>query len=225
VRGRADEGRWTIFDKVDVPGHPRSTDVMNEGPAMAHVIHSINTTLNGGCHHEDVVADREHHGYALELLTRAEGVLLGRATFDLFADYWPEAIARPDLPPDVRALARELLAKPKYVLSSRDLETDWRNTHRLRGPSLDPVRELLAGTAGSLVVFGSPALGTSLAVADLLDEVHLVLQPFVSAGTRRVYEWVGDRKALTLLEVRSFESGVTLLRYASGGRKTVTEHP
>jgi dihydrofolate reductase len=186
---------------------------------MAYVIHSINTTLNGGCHHEDVVADHEHHAYALELLARAEGVLLGRATFDLFADFWPEAVARTDLPPHVRALARELQAKPKYVLSSRDLETDWRNTHRLRGPSLDTVRELLAGTAGNLVVFGSPALSSSLVAAGLIDEMHLLLQPFVSAGTRRVYEWTGDRKALTLREARSFISGVILLRYASGERR------
>lgn len=70
---------------------------------MAHVIHSINTTVNGGCHHEDVVADEAHHEYALRLLARAEGMLLGRTTFDLFAGFWPAAISRTTRPQGTHA--------------------------------------------------------------------------------------------------------------------------
>ena len=33
---------------------------------MAHVIHSINITVSGSCHHADGVADEEHHCYALD---------------------------------------------------------------------------------------------------------------------------------------------------------------
>jgi len=181
---------------------------------MAYVIHSINVTVNGGCHYEDVVADEEHHEYALSLLGSASFVLLGRGTYDLFAAFWPEAALRGDLPSYVVDFARELNAKPKYVLSSRDMKPDWNNTHLLRGPSLDPVRQLLSTTpTGRAVVFGSPSLGTSLVAAKLLDEMHLVLQPLIGAKTRTAYEGIEVRKALTLLENRPFGSGATLLRY------------
>lgn len=182
---------------------------------MAHVVHSINVTLNGGCYHEDVVADIEHHEHALGLLKSASFVLLGRNTFDLFEDFWPEAVARHDLPSHVTEFARELRSKPKYVLSSRELSTDWENTFLLCGPSLDPLRKVLAEATGKVVVFGSPSLGASLATAGLLNELHVFLQPFISVAGRKAYEGVEARMVLSLIESRPFESGVVLLRYAA----------
>jgi len=91
---------------------------------MAQIIHSINVTVNGGCYHEDVAADIEHHGYALKLPESASFVLLGRNTFDLFAGFWPGAATNHDLPSHVTELARELRGKRKYVLSARELTAD-----------------------------------------------------------------------------------------------------
>lgn len=186
---------------------------------MAHLVHSINVTVNGGCHHEDVVADIEHHEYALALLESASFVVLGRKTFDLFEDFWPAATTRRDLPPHVTGFARELGSKRKYVLSSRELGTDWENTFLLRGPGLDPLRKVLATAAGKVVVFGSPSLGASLATAGLLDELHVVLQPIISVAGRKAYEGVEARPVLSLIDSRQFASGVVLLRYAA---KTVS---
>ena len=182
---------------------------------MAQVVHSINVTVNGGCYHEDVVADREHHEYALDLLRSASFVLLGRGTFDLFKDFWPGAATREDLPPHVTDFARELSRKRKHVLSSRALTTDWENTFLLRGPSLDPLRKVLADTSGKVVVFGSPSLGASLVTAGLLNELHVVLQPFISAAGPKAYEGVEGRRIFSLVESRPFESGVVLLRYVA----------
>lgn len=182
---------------------------------MAHVIHSINTTIGGSCHHADAVADEEHHAYALHLLTSADAVLLGRNTFDLFASFWPDAVHRRDLPSCMIDFAIELEAKPKHVLSSRGLETAWRNTTLLHGPGLDEADRFIHGTPGTVVVFGSPGLGTSLASAGLVHEIHVVVQPFIGVQAKRAFGGLVVRKSLSLLEARPFRSGAVLLRYAN----------
>jgi dihydrofolate reductase len=181
---------------------------------MAHVIHSINLTVSGSCHHADAVADEEHHQYAHDLLASASAVLLGRNTFDLFESFWPEAVNRPDLPSYMTDFAADLDAKPKYVMSSRSLDTKWKNTELVRGPELGDVTRLISEAPGTIVVFGSPSLGTSLASAGLVDEFQIAVQPFIGTVGTRAFDGFNTRKDLALLEARPFRSGVVLLRYA-----------
>jgi dihydrofolate reductase len=161
------------------------------------------------------MADHEHHEYTRSLLVSAGFVLLGRGTFDLFEAFWPNAVLRRDLPSHIIDFARELTEKPKYILSNRDLDTHWNNVFLLRGSSLDSIRQLFSSTTERVVVFGSPSLGASLAAAGLVDELHLVLQPFIGVQQPRAYEGMQARKALSLLESRAFASGAIVLRYAS----------
>ena len=182
---------------------------------MAHVIHSINVTVGGSCDHTEAVADEEHHRYALDLLTSADAVLFGRNTFDLFASFWPAAADKTDLPSCMTSFAAELNDKPKYVVSSRSPGTAWKSTTWLHGPELDEVTQFIERATGTVVIFGSPGLGTSLAAVGLVHEIHILVQPFVGATTRRAFAGLSIRKGLTLLEARSFRSGVVLLRYAT----------
>jgi dihydrofolate reductase len=180
---------------------------------MARLLHSLNVTVGGSCHHEDVVADQEHHEYALDLLRAASAVLLGRSTFDLFAAFWPDAATRQDLPEHIRAFAAELRNKPKLVISSSPVQTNWQNTCWVRGPSLEDLQQRLSEASGTIVVLGSPSLGASLASAGLLAEVHLLMQPLLASSHTRPYPGLEGCKPLRLLGTDQFKSGVVLLRY------------
>jgi len=186
---------------------------------MAHVIHSLNITISGSCHHADAVADEEHHRYAHELLEGARAVLLGRHTFDLLESFWPAAEYKEDLPPAGTRLAAALNAIPKYVLSSRMVDTGW-NTKWVRGPELDELRRVLREESGTVVVFGSPGLGTSLMSAGLVNEVHVVAQPFIGVVGSWAFKGLQTRQRLALIEARPFRSGVVLLRYRTDARAT-----
>lgn len=179
---------------------------------MAYIIHSINATLSGTCFHEDVIANDEHHRYATKLVRSAEALLLGRKTYDLFADFWPSAVHRNDLPDYVVELAHALTEKPKIVVSSDELCTAWENTTRVDGPELGPLREALSGITGNVVLFGSPSLAGSLAEENLLDEINFLLQPLFSMrGPRLPFLW--HERPLRNVSASRFESGVVLLRY------------
>ncbi|MDO6706958.1 dihydrofolate reductase family protein [Photobacterium sp. 1_MG-2023] len=182
---------------------------------MAHLIYSLNMTLNGHCHHADAVVDQEHHEYALELLHASEALILGRHTYDLFSAFWPEAATRRDLPKYMQYLAMELQSIPKRVVTTRPLEYFWQNTEILKGPDIDQTREFLSGISGNVVLFGSPALGTSLADANLINEYQFLLEPFISNQGKQVLDGVKLRQRLMLLEARRLNRDVMLLRYAS----------
>jgi dihydrofolate reductase len=180
---------------------------------MARILHSINASITGSCHHEDVVADQEHHEYATTLLKSADAVLLGRKTFELFASFWPQAATNPDLPPYVRDFAVALLDKPKFVVSSKEVSTAWKNTACVKGPSLDAVRTTVDDLPGTVVVFGSPSLASSLASEGLLAEIHVLVQPILVSASPRMYSGYPERGQLELGGVERFRSGVVLLRY------------
>ncbi|ALS98277.1 dihydrofolate reductase family protein [Lacimicrobium alkaliphilum] len=180
---------------------------------MAHVIHSINITASGLCHHLDSAVDRQHHQYALDLTASAEALILGRNTFGLFMQFWPGASERDDLPADVVALARAFSRIPKYVVSSRPTELTWNNTTPIQGPALDNVSRQLARIPGTVVVFGSPGLATSLLNEGLIDEIHILAQPFIGTQGPRAYNGLEQRAELKLLIAEPLSSEVVLLRY------------
>ena len=181
---------------------------------MPRIICSINATLSGTCHHGDVVADAEHHRYAAALARSAAALLLGRATYELFAAFWPRALHRRDLPAEVLELARVLDAKPRIVVSGREPATAWPGTTRVAG--LEALRATLAGIGGSVVLFGSPGLAASLAAAGMLDEVHILLQPlFATRGPRLPTLWAGQ--AFRTVSAERFGSGMVLLRCRPAG--------
>ena len=179
---------------------------------MARIIHSINATLSGTCFHEDVIADDEHHRYATELARSADALLFGRHTYDLFAEFWPSAMRRKDLSDSVVELAHVLTEAPKIVISSSDLNAAWKNSTQMDGPELTSLRTALFSFNGKIVLFGSPGLASSLAAENLLDEVHVLLQPlFSTRGPQLPFLW--NERPFRNVSADRFESGVVLLRY------------
>lgn len=180
---------------------------------MAYVIHSINSTVNGFCHHLDSVADDEHLQYALSLTLSADALILGRKTFDLFVDFWPCAVQRNELPEHTIALAKAFNMIPKLVMSSNPVNTNWPDTKQVPGPDLGNLSLELQKLKGKAVVFGSPGLSLSLLEAGLVDEIHVVVQPFIGSAGPQMFSELKNRAGLVLIGVDAFDSGAVLLRY------------
>ena len=181
---------------------------------MAHVIHSINTTASGLCHHLDSAIDDEHHQYAIDLTLSADALIFGRTTFDLFMQFWPGAVDRSDLPGNTLDLAKAFHSVPKCVVSSRPVELSWSNTRHVQGPGLDKLVRELEKLKGVAVIFGSPSLAASLLNEGLVNEIHVLAQPYIGVDGPRAFNGLKERAHLSLLGARSLKSGSVLLRYS-----------
>lgn len=180
---------------------------------MAHVINSINTTASGLCHHLDSAIDDAHHQYATDLTLSADALLFGRNTFDLFMQFWPDAVNGDHLPEKTLALARAFAKTPKLVVSNRPVELTWNNTRHVQGPGLSKVVRELEVLKGAVVIFGSPSFTSSLLNEGHIDEIHVIAQPYIGIEGPRVFSGLNKRVNLSLLGASTLNSGSVLLRY------------
>ncbi|HJX26677.1 MAG TPA: dihydrofolate reductase family protein [Thermoanaerobaculia bacterium] len=143
----------------------------------------------------------------LQTMMRSEdGLLLGRVTFESFRGYWPKQAD------DRTGITDHLNRVPKYVVSSTLGDPEWENTTVLSKDPIVEVRALKEKPGRDLGVTGSIKLCHALITADLVDEYRLFVYPVVLGEGRRLFS-DGVSSKLSLVEAKSFRSGVTLLTY------------
>jgi dihydrofolate reductase len=150
--------------------------------------------------------DEEHVTYARDLLFAADALVLGRKTYEGFAQAWPARSGD--------EYTDRINAMPKYV-ASRSMpagEAEW-NATVLEGDAVEAVRALKEeGDGGNLLKFGTGEFSRALLEAGLVDEYHLWLFPEVVGQGDRLFE--GARGTLALADTTRFGSGIVVLRYA-----------
>lgn len=139
----------------------------------------------------------------------SDAVLLGRRTFEDFRSFWPHQTD------DATGITEYLDGVAKYVVSSSMTDPHWRNSTVLAGDPVEQVMQLKAQPGADIVLTGSISLGHTLISAGLVDEYRLFVYPTVQGRGRRLFPDGFTVPALHLIEeARSFDGGITLLKYA-----------
>jgi dihydrofolate reductase len=142
--------------------------------------------------------------FKLEETMATDALLLGRVTYEGFAEAWPSREGE---------FADKFNTMPKYVVSSTLKQVDWNNSTVLDGDVVDEVSKLKADTQGEIVVHGSVQLAQTLFEHDLVDELRLMLFPVVLGQGKRLFGETSDKKPLQLIESRTVGDGVVILIY------------
>jgi dihydrofolate reductase len=131
--------------------------------------------------------------FKLDELMAADVQLLGRVTYQGFANAWPSMT-------DEQGFADKMNSMPKYVVSTTlsDGDADWNNSTVLRDAIAEQVAKLREGTDGDILVAGSPTLVRSLAEHDLVDEYRLMVFPIILGTGKRLF---GDGFSKTTLRL------------------------
>lgn len=158
-------------------------------------------------------ADPEGRRFITSVYERADGLLLGRVTWQIWEAYWPHHDAGD-------AVSHGINVLPKYVPSTTLTDPTWQNTHVIRGDVEAAVRQLRAASGRELQVHGSGALLRWLLERDLVDELNLLIHPIVVGDGLRLFPEHGETHDLELVESRSVRSGVTIQTYRPRGRAT-----
>jgi len=138
--------------------------------------------------------------FKLQETLDAESLLLGRKTFEQFAEAWPERDGE---------FADKMNAMPKTVVTKRADELGW-NATRLNGDVRAGVADLKASGGGPILVAGSATLAKSLLVWGLVDELRLLTYPVIVGGGLRLFADDRVRADLTLTRLDRFDSGAVL---------------
>ncbi|WP_345751739.1 dihydrofolate reductase family protein [Microbacterium rhizophilus] len=142
-----------------------------------------------------------------------DALVLGRRTYDIFADYWP----RHTEGDGIGVVGRRFDAIPKYVASRGAPVLAWRRTTQLGEDAAADVAALRERHA-SIHVIGSIDLVQSLLAAEAYDELVLWVYPVVIGQGRKVFPDGAVPATLELLAPPVVsEKGAVLLRYGPAG--------
>jgi dihydrofolate reductase len=139
-----------------------------------------------------------------EQLKEAGMLLFGRKTYQGMASYWPSA-------PESEAASMNLA--PKAVISNTLQSADWNNTRLLRGDAVELVRGLKAEEGGTIFVFGSADLLSTLLAAGLVDEYRLCIAPVLLGKGNPLFKSAEARTGLVLRSSKALDNGGVLLMY------------
>jgi dihydrofolate reductase len=142
--------------------------------------------------------------FKVEEALESEALLLGRVTYEGFADAWPSREGE---------FADKFNSMPKYVVSSTLEDPEWNNSTVLKGDVVEAVTKLKQEQDGDLVVHGSARLVQTLVEHDLFDELRLMVFPVVLGSGKRLFGDTSDKKPLRLADSKMVGDGVAILIY------------
>jgi dihydrofolate reductase len=148
----------------------------------------------------------EAYGKAMEKQMKPADLLLGRKTFEIFANYWPK---HEDNWPGINDVT-------KYVLSKTMKKADWENSVFLN--SLADIKKLKDSEGYDLQVHGSGELIQLLLKNDLVDELWLKFHPLTLGKGKKLFEDGAIPAAFTFTDSSVTPSGVIIANYKRDGK-------
>jgi dihydrofolate reductase len=176
---------------------------------MRKIIVSTQMTLNGVEENPQNWSfdyfNEEFMAYATEQLNAADALIMGRVTYEGFAEAWSSRAG-------ADAFADRINALPKYV-ASRTVKSGltW-NANLLGSDIAAEVTKLKQQPGGDILQYGIGELTYTLLEHGLIDELRFLVYPVVVGKSGHIFDQI-DKANLKFLESKSFSTGVVVLHY------------
>jgi dihydrofolate reductase len=144
-----------------------------------------------------------------EIMAGPFDLLLGRRTYEIFADYWPQH--------GDTSIGHAFAKATKYVVTNKLNELGWQTSVRVGSEAADGVRRLKASDGPDLHIWGSSQLLQALIAADLVDEYRFWVAPVVLGRGKRLFENGVPARKLALVDTRATSTGLLLNTYRPVG--------
>ncbi|MEO8447270.1 MAG: dihydrofolate reductase family protein [bacterium] len=132
--------------------------------------------------------------------------LLGRVTFEIWEDYWPQ---HADFWPGIND-------GTKYVMSRTRKKSDWKNSVFIK--SLPEIKKFKSSKGSDIQVWGSGKLIQLLLKHDLVDELWLKIYPLTLGKGKKLFDNGMIPAAFTLTESLVTSTGVIIANYKRAGK-------
>ena len=147
----------------------------------------------------------EVSGKVMQKLMKPSDILLGRKTFEIWENYWPE---HADFWPGINDVT-------KYVLSTTRKKSEWNASVFFN--SLADIEKLKNSNGSDIQVWGSSELIQLLLSNDLVDELWLMIHPLTLGKGKKLFAGGPIPAAFTLTESIVSPNGVIIANYRRAG--------
>jgi dihydrofolate reductase len=135
-----------------------------------------------------------------------DAFLLGRVTYEMFAQYWPTQTH------NEHGVADKLNSAPKCVVSTTLQKADWNNSTQIKSNVIEEIRKLKQQSGSMIAIIGSTVLVHSLLDAGLIDEIQVLVHPIVLGKGIRLFV-DGYHSTMKLADSKILPKGVVYLSY------------
>ena len=132
--------------------------------------------------------------------------LLGRKTFEIWENYWPQ---HADFWPGIND-------GTKYVMSKTRKKSDWKNSVFIK--SVADIKKIKKSKGPNIQVWGSSKLIQTLFKNDLADELRLKIFPLTLGKGKNLFDNGVIPAAFTLIESTVTSTGVVIVHYKRAGK-------
>ena len=142
--------------------------------------------------------------FASEQLFAADALLLGRETYQGFAEAWPARTGD---------FADRINSMVKYVVSTTLEEPlEWTNSSLIKGNVTEEVSKLKQQPGQDILIYGTGRLAHTLLQHGLIDEHRLWVIPVIWGRGKRIFDGL-DTTTLELIEAKTLPSGTVILSH------------
>lgn len=135
-----------------------------------------------------------------------QGILLGRATYEMFEPAWSARTAAED------PGAPFMNDTAKYVVTSTLEKATWQNSEIVGPYDAGVIRQLKERVPGGIYVSGSGTLVRAMLADGLADELYLFVYPLTRGAGPRLFDETTPGK-FALADSAVYDNGVVYLRY------------
>jgi dihydrofolate reductase len=150
--------------------------------------------------------------YVTELTNSADTFLMGRATGEGMAVYWPTVASNPESGEEERWMADKLNSSPKVIFSKTITHINWTNA-RIANDIVEEVKELKKEPGKDILIYGGADIVSAFIRENLIDEYHLFINPVVIGKGRTIYANVKQNMKLKLLHATPSATGIVIMTY------------
>ena len=178
---------------------------------MRKIVLFMNVSLDGffeGPGHDISWTKSDFEAFSADQSVEVDTLLFGHRTYEMMK-FW----ATPQAEEMAPAIAKFMNERHKVVASHAPFEPGWRNVTVIHGDVAGEIRKLKGQPGKTMMMFGSNELCVSLMEHGLVDEFQILLNPVALGEGTSLFAGLAKKAELTLMETRTFKSGVVMLTY------------
>lgn len=160
-----------------------------------------------------ILGDAEMSDYEIEMVNDADTILLGRKTYQDFANYWAKVPDNPKAAKWEKAFADKINALKKIVFSKSLEKAEWNDSTIVKKIIPDEIKKLKKESKKGIVIYGSASIIRELTRHGLIDEYQFLVHPTILEKGIPLFD---NKVNLKLVKSEPFKSGVVLLTYQLG---------
>ena len=183
---------------------------------MPRIVYSAIISLDGHDANDAFEPAEDDHAYFNALFAASDAIIFDRPNHELLVPYWDDLeLDMPGQSPVEAEFARIFRTKPRHVVTDAGTELEGLATP-ITGDVIDSIAALRRTPGQQLLLACDGDLFARCLDHGLVDEIEALILPLIAGAGSAPFAALQESHRLKLLELRSFESGAVLVRYAVG---------